>query len=79
MRLCLALLLCSASLSVAGDWPQWLGPNRDGTSPEKIAPWKGDLKVLWRGEVGEGHCAVDAAARQAESELHRFEESERTR
>ena len=33
---------------VAGDWPQWLGPNRDANSPEKVAPWKTDLKVLWR-------------------------------
>ncbi|MSR54201.1 MAG: hypothetical protein EXS09_13045 [Gemmataceae bacterium] len=61
MRFCLALLLCCASLSVAGDWPQWLGPNRDGTSPERVAPWKGDLKILWRGEVGEGHSSPIAA------------------
>ena len=57
MRLCLALLLCCASLSMAGDWPQWLGPNRDGTSPEKIAPWKDDLKIEWRKDVGEGHSS----------------------
>src|SRR5262249_51231290 len=46
-----------ASLSLADDWPQWLGPNRDGTTKEIVAPWKGDLKVLWRVEVGEGHSS----------------------
>lgn len=52
----LAMLLIAACASAA-DWPQWLGPNRDGSAPEKIAPWKGDLKVLWRAEVGEGHSS----------------------
>jgi outer membrane protein assembly factor BamB len=45
----------------AADWPQWLGPNRDGSSPEKVAPWKGDLKVLWKKEVGEGHSSAVVA------------------
>src|SRR5262245_35900356 len=56
------LLVClSACLHIssadAADWPQWLGTNRNGTSTEKIAPWKGDLKVLWRKAVGEGHSS----------------------
>jgi outer membrane protein assembly factor BamB len=55
--LSLALLLTSATLARAGDWPQWLGPNRDGSSPEKVAPWKGDLKVLWKQAVGEAHSS----------------------
>jgi outer membrane protein assembly factor BamB len=38
----------------AADWPQWLGPNRDGASVEKIAPWKAAPKVLWRQPVGDG-------------------------
>ena len=42
---------------VAADWPGWLGPNRDGTSPEKIKPWKDDLKVVWRKKVGSGHSS----------------------
>jgi outer membrane protein assembly factor BamB len=50
------LALCATS-AVAADWPQWLGPNRDCSSPETIAPWKGDLKVLWRKPVGEGHSS----------------------
>jgi outer membrane protein assembly factor BamB len=38
-------------------WPQWLGPARDASSPEKVAPWKGDPNVLWRQPVGEGHSS----------------------
>ncbi len=54
--LALALGLFAASASAA-DWPQWLGPTGDGTVPAKIAPWKGDLKVLWQAPVGEGNSS----------------------
>src|SRR5262249_56188688 len=47
-------LILSSAFAAAGDWPQWLGPNRDGSSTEKVAPWKGPLKVLWRVPGGEG-------------------------
>ena len=43
--------------ALAADWPQWLGPTRDGATPEKVEPWKGELKVLWRKPVGEGHSS----------------------
>jgi len=52
----LALIL-SSGLASAGDWPQWLGPNRDGASTEKIAPWKIAPQVAWRVSVGEGHSS----------------------
>jgi outer membrane protein assembly factor BamB len=52
--LALALLCGTAA---AADWPQWLGPKRDATSSEKVEPWKGDLKVVWRQPVGEGHSS----------------------
>jgi len=39
------------------DWPQWLGPNRDGSVPDKVAPWTGDLKVQWRRAVDEGNSS----------------------
>jgi outer membrane protein assembly factor BamB len=42
---------------LAADWPQWLGPTRDGVSPESVEPWTGPLKVLWRQPVGEGHSS----------------------
>jgi outer membrane protein assembly factor BamB len=53
----LLLLLLAAGVSAAEDWPQWLGPHRDGSSSEKIKPWKGDLTVLWRQAVGAGHSS----------------------
>lgn len=53
MALVAALLLVAA----ADDWPQWLGPTRDNATPLKVAPWKEDLKVLWKQPVGEGHSS----------------------
>jgi len=50
-------LACLADAARAGDWPQWLGPQRDGhASPgspavQKLAP---ELKVLWRKHIGGG-------------------------
>jgi outer membrane protein assembly factor BamB len=41
----------------AADWPQFLGPNRDGTTPEAVAPWKGELKPLWNKPVGDAHSS----------------------
>jgi outer membrane protein assembly factor BamB len=52
-----ALLFICAGLASAGDWPQWLGPNRDGSTPEKITPWKEPLKPLWKQAAGEGHSS----------------------
>ncbi len=53
----LAALLVCAGAAVAADWPQWLGLYRDSSSPEKVAPWKGELKTLWSQPVGEGFSA----------------------
>ena len=50
-------LLLSSDFAAAGDWPQWLGPNRDGGSTEQITPWKSPPKVLWHLPVGEGHSS----------------------
>jgi outer membrane protein assembly factor BamB len=50
----LTLLIVTASLH-AGDWPQWLGPNRDCITSETIKPWTEPPKVLWRTPVGPGH------------------------
>jgi outer membrane protein assembly factor BamB len=54
--------LCLAAVVRAGDWPQWLGPNRDGASTENVSPWKEAPKVLWRQSVGEGHSSPVVAA-----------------
>ena len=49
-----AMFLSSAS---ADDWPQYLGPNRDSTSPQKgiLRTWPGKgPEVLWTAAVGRG-------------------------
>jgi len=59
------LLLASAALPAArggaADWPQWRGPNRNGTSPETgwRTAWPADgPKALWRNEVGVGFSSI---------------------
>jgi outer membrane protein assembly factor BamB len=53
-----AFVVVVACGSAAGaDWPQWLGPKRDGSSTETVKPWKGELKALWRKTVGPGHSS----------------------
>jgi outer membrane protein assembly factor BamB len=49
------LVLILTPLAAADDWPQWLGPRRDGSTAEKITPWKEAPKVLWRQPVGPGY------------------------
>lgn len=53
----LPLLLAGAASARADDWPQWLGPARDGSSTEKVAAWKDAPAVLWKKAVGEGHSS----------------------
>jgi outer membrane protein assembly factor BamB len=55
LRTLIALLVCAAAAR-AGDWPQWLGPKRDGSTTETVAPWKAKetLKVLWHETAGPG-------------------------
>ncbi|MFN4257736.1 MAG: PQQ-binding-like beta-propeller repeat protein [Gemmataceae bacterium] len=53
----LLIVLLGAGGVTAADWPQWLGPTRDGISTEKVAPWREAPKVPWRQPVGEGHSS----------------------
>lgn len=58
-RACLPsmLILAASMFCRADDWPQFLGPNRSGTSAETntIVPWSGDgPKVVWQRDVGSG-------------------------
>ena len=59
------LLVPLAVLLVAADWPQWLGPHRDGHSPEKglLKMWpNGGPKLDWTfTDAGSGYScpAVD--------------------
>lgn len=58
----LLTLVCCAIGARAADWPQWLGPNRDSTSAEKVVPWTTPPRVLWRQPVGEGHSSPVVAS-----------------
>ena len=53
----LIVLLVFAAGAQADDWPQWLGPRRDGSTREKIAPWKETPKVAWRVPMSKGYAA----------------------
>ena len=52
---CVLLVPCGTAL--AADWPQWLGPHRDGASVETVAPWQEAPRVVWRRPIGEGNSA----------------------
>ncbi len=61
--LCLTAML-AAMPTAALDWPQWLGPDRDGVSGETdlLLQWPDDgLRVLWRQPLGKGFSAVSVA------------------
>ena len=50
-----ACFLGVQSASLAGDWPDWRGPDRDGTSSEKGLPEKWSLKgdnLAWKAPYG---------------------------
>jgi outer membrane protein assembly factor BamB len=50
---CLVALLFSTVVR-AGDWPQWLGPQRNGVSHESVGVWTDAPPVVWRQPVGNG-------------------------
>jgi outer membrane protein assembly factor BamB len=55
----LILFLLGCGDVVAGDWPQILGPNRDGQAiDERIEPWTEPPKVRWRVTCGAGYSGV---------------------
>jgi outer membrane protein assembly factor BamB len=54
-RLATLALIVAACSSLAADWPQWLGPNRNGVSTEIVAPWSSPPKAIWRKPVGDGN------------------------
>lgn len=56
--------LCLPLLATADDWPQWLGPQRDGVWREdgilEKFPQEGP-KVLWKKEIGAGYAGPAVA------------------
>ena len=64
----LATILSSAAVASAADWPQWLGPNRKGSSPEVrlLTDWPAaGPRVLWQAAGGEGYSAIVVAEGRA--------------
>ncbi len=51
------LVLLALPLVAAADWPQFLGPTRDGASAEVVPAWTAAPKVLWKQPVGEAHSS----------------------
>ena len=67
VRIVVALvgLLCLVPVARADDWPQWLGPERDGVWRDARVPdaLKDDhVKVRWRTPVGGGYAGPAVAA-----------------
>lgn len=59
-----ASILIGGRCALAGDWPQWLGPNRNGHSTEAVlsAPWpEAGLPLAWEAAVGTGFSSVSVA------------------
>jgi outer membrane protein assembly factor BamB len=57
MKLALAFLLATAMFAHASDWPQFLGPTRNGVYPgnDLAATWPKDgPPVLWQKSIGQG-------------------------
>lgn len=46
-----------ASTAAGADWPQFLGPQRNNSTPEHVQPWKGELRPLWRVPLGPAHSS----------------------
>src|SRR5437870_4829282 len=58
------ILACLAVALRADDWPQWLGPKRDGVWRENGILSKfpqGGPKVRWRTPIGEGYAGPAVA------------------
>jgi outer membrane protein assembly factor BamB len=79
---CLVLASTTVLITATGDltaqdWPQWRGPNRDGTTSVDLPdPWPQQLPQLWRVKVGAGHSGpvssgnrVVSFARQGDEEV----------
>ena len=56
----------------AADWPQWRGPNRDGTTAETSwsHQWKGEPKRAWQASVGVGFPSMAVARGRVYTQGH---------
>ena len=80
VRLSLALLMFGIRVAaVAGDWPQILGPHRNGTAVGEgaVAPWpKTGPKKLWSSELGTGFAGPAVVGNRVVA-FHRIGSKER--
>jgi outer membrane protein assembly factor BamB len=61
-------VLASLAPVLAADWPHWLGPARNGSSPETglLTTWPAaGPKVLWKVKGGDGYSSVAVAGGRA--------------
>jgi outer membrane protein assembly factor BamB len=75
---CLAFLALDSKTHGAGDWPQILGPHRNGVADDEILSddWPGGKpKELWKRSVGDGVAGVAVASGRAVL-FHRVENQE---
>ncbi len=66
--LSIAILLAVAAFpAAAGDWPQILGPSRDGKADgEQLVAWpRSGPQVVWQREVGQGFAGVAVVGQHA--------------
>src|SRR5262245_59894880 len=65
--LLLSVFASATAAAYAQDWPQWRGPNRDGTITADVLPktWPSAVKRVWRVDVGEGYSLPVVAAGRA--------------
>ena len=54
----LILLFLVPTTLLSDDWPQWLGPKRDGVWREKglVKEFPANLKAMWRTPIGQGYA-----------------------
>ncbi len=60
--------VCFTLSLAAADWPNWMGPSRNGTSPETglLTTWpKEGPKILWQVAGGDGYSSVAVAQGRA--------------
>ena len=64
-RVSFVLIVCSLVVAIGADWPQFLGPTRDGQSTETELSWawpKGGPPIVWKMDVGQGWAGPVVAA-----------------